>query len=137
MAKRRRREVSTPTPSLTVRLSPSARPLVAPSPSRTILQDIEDRRTFHPLGNARPARFSTGGPSHLTTKDRPAHDRFAGIRKFNSGTKAAVVFAAPDNVAICVRRKSRREVLFAKRRAGKGGARRRAPRRNWFSAIKC
>lgn len=136
MAKRRRREVFTPTPSLTAPLSPLVRPLVSP-PSRTILQEIEDRRTYHPLGDSRPARYSTGGPSHLKTKDRPAHDRFANVRRFTSGTKAAVVFSDPDNVAICVRRKSRREVMFAKRRAGMSGPRRRKPRRNWYSAIKC
>lgn len=48
---------------------------------------------------------------------------------------AQVRFADPAQVAICVRRKERREVLHALRyvRKGKGGSR----RRNWASKIKC
>lgn len=44
-----------------------------------------------------------------------------------------VAFATPDTVGICVRRKERREVLFAKRRFGGSGRR----RRTWRSDIKC
>lgn len=133
---RRRREVNTPTPSLTFRLPSVIRsPLSVVTP--TVLQEIEDRRTYHPLGRSRPARFSTGGPSHVTVKDRPRNGRFRYSDPFgSSGTKAFVAFTRPSAVAICVRRKTRKEVLFAKRKAGRGGSQRRH-RRNWFSKVSC
>lgn len=44
-------------------------------------------------------------------------------------------FALPERVMRCVQRKERREVLFAKRKTGKGA---RSPkRRNYWSAISC
>lgn len=134
---RRRREVSTS--SLTVSLPAVSRSSLSPilSPSRSILREIEDRREYHPLQDARPARFMTGGPSHVTVKDRSYgkqvyRDPFSG----RSGTKAAISFVGPDGVLVCVRRKRRKEVLFAKRRAGRSGKQRRH-RRNWFSSISC
>lgn len=44
-------------------------------------------------------------------------------------------FAVPEKVTVCVRRKQRREVLFAKRKTGKGAKARR--RRNYYTAIHC
>lgn len=146
---RRRREDNLP--SLTTSLpsvsapSVSARrsPLVA-SPSQTILQQIEDRRTFHPLGESRPARFSTGGPSRISVKDRAYNGRYkyadphrisANIH-LNSGTKAPLSFAAPDGTIVCIRRRTRKEVLFATRRAGRGGKQRKH-RRNAYSGVRC
>lgn len=138
--KRRRREVSTPISSLTLSLpsaARSSRSTLTLSPSRSILQQIEDRRDYHPLNDARPARFMTGGSSHLTVKDRSYgrqvyRDPFSG----RSGTKAVVAFRSPDATVLCVRRKVRKEVLHAKRKAGRGGPQRRH-RRNWFSKVSC
>lgn len=132
---KRRREVSTPTPSLTVRLPSVSRSLVS---VRTVLQEVEDRRTFHPLGRSRPARFSTGGPSHVSLKDRSRNGRYKYSDPFGaSGTKAFVAFQRPGAVAICVRRKTRKEVLFAKREAGRRGGFKRRFRRGPWSKISC
>lgn len=50
-------------------------------------------------------------------------------------SRTAFKFAAPPEVGVCVRRKSRREVLFALRRTGKGAKSRR--RRNAWSGVSC
>lgn len=47
-----------------------------------------------------------------------------------------VQFGSPETVAICVRRRTRREVLHALRRVGKG-SRVRTRRRRWYSDIRC
>lgn len=64
---------------------------------------------------------------HRTTRNQTRH-RAALRRDFK--------FTAPDQVAVCVRRKERREIIFA---SGNGGARRhrKKPKRNYFSDIRC
>lgn len=127
MAKKRRRhrgdshtverDVIYPSSSLTQ--------LLAPAPSRFV--DVEDRRTYHPLGFFRPALNTYGGragPVVVTPQKSRANPFIANSLKFPN-----------PNVMICVRRKTRREVLFAKKRTGKGA---RSPKRkNWFSKIGC
>lgn len=49
---------------------------------------------------------------------------------------STIAFAKPTGVAVCVRRKTRREVLFAKNRTGKG-ARAFRRRRNHWSDVRC
>lgn len=72
-----------------------------------------DRRFFH-FGE--PERYSlTVGSSSRA--------------RFPSST---IAFADPSTVAICVRRKMRREVMIASGRRGRGGR-----RRTWRSDIKC
>lgn len=47
------------------------------------------------------------------------------------------MFSQPDLVSVCVRRQRRREVLHAFNRTGRGGARARRYRRNYYSDISC
>lgn len=145
MARRSRDKREDNSPSLTTSLLRPAAPSVsAPTFSQTILQQIEDRRTFHPLGDSRPARFSTGGPSRISVKDRAYNGRYKYADPhrtsqnihLNSGTKAPVSFVAPDGTLVCIRRRTRKEVLFATRRAGRGGKQRRH-RRNVYSGVRC
>lgn len=49
---------------------------------------------------------------------------------------ARVGFHMPWQVIVCVRRRRRREVIFAKGRAGKGGSFRK-PNRNFWSEVRC
>lgn len=57
-------------------------------------------------------------------------------RAVRSSLTAGLRFAIPEQVGICHRRKSRREVLFALRRTGRGaGAKRRT--RTRYSNISC
>lgn len=96
------------------------RPIVSHRP----LQLLEDRRLWHPERAFRPA-LSFGRKSRLVVA--PTKSRIMSHR---------IAFDVPKRVAICVRRKSRKEVLFAKNKAGRGGAR-RSPRRNYWSSVNC
>lgn len=94
---------------------------------RQRLRTIEDRREWHPLGPRRSARSFNAAHHQLVVKQprKQSHKVPKGIR-----------FHAPRKVLICVRRKVRREVMFALNKRGKGSARRNR-RRNWYSAISC
>lgn len=104
---------------------------------------LEDRRRWHPEGTRAPARSLFRSSSRLTAIDRDPRqvprnkDRFASVRKFPSQTKAIVAFDVPRDVAICARRSMRREVLFARRKTGRGRPKQRRPRRNEYSSISC
>lgn len=97
-----------------------------------------DRRRYHPEQDfAAPLTFA-GRPASYTVVDRPSKsqkqiDRFGA--KLRSQTKAAVAFAEPTRLALCVRRNQRKEVLHATGKAGKRGQKK--PRRNFFSRITC
>lgn len=92
---------------------------------RAMVTALEDRRFFNPLGPAR-APISLGPQRRF----RPAvtYSSSPGVIPIGIG------FARPNTVGICVRRKVRREVLFAK---NKSGGRHRRPRRNYWSSVKC
>lgn len=98
---------------------------------RSVLQLVEDRREFHPDGVFRPARaFGMRRNSDVVIGQLSSGER--GSKRFGADL---FHFAVPRKVVICVRRKERREVLFANRKTGRGA---RAPRsRNWFSDISC
>lgn len=101
--------------------------VVRPYPTAPLLPAIEDRRTHHPLGTNRPARLVSGHPTkpHVV---KPS--------KFKRQLPFGLRFAAPQQTVICVRRKTRKEVLHALNKTGRGKPRRR-PRRNWYSKIGC
>lgn len=94
---------------------------------RSISPEIEDRRTFAPDGRARSTRSSRRSRIPFI-----AHD-LSSIRS-NFSVPVHIGFKAPRYVAVCVRRKQRREVLMAK---GKGGGRHRRPKRNNLSSVRC
>lgn len=139
---RPRRDHSTiakPSGLLAVSPSPLA-PVV--TPRRSVLPPSTDRRFFHPEKRDQPAKSIAGTIAPITVKNRPVprtHKfRKLAVVRFGSApsqTKAAPAFVAPQTVAVCIRRKRRKEVLFAKKRAGKGGMRK--PRRSWLSKISC
>ena len=96
---------------------------------RAMVRAMEDRRRFHPLRTLRPAGALKRSSRRIAVT--PSTSNLAG--RFPS---PGLSFAVPRDVAICVRRKTRREVLFALKKRGKGsGAKRR--RRNHFSQIGC
>lgn len=86
-----------------------------------VIKMLEDKRrfSFDPLESPRTV---TRGGGRLVMDKGP-------------GFSPALRFEKPAFVARCVRRKERREVIFAKGKSG-GGARRR-PRRNFYSGVKC
>lgn len=119
------------TTSLTVPLS---RPIAIRSPTQ--LTEIQDGRSWYPE-DFRPALDIAGRPHTLQypspKKTRLNRDRFARLRAFPS---SRVQFANSERVLVCVRRKTRKEVLFAKRKTGYG-KKRRSPRRSRYSSISC
>lgn len=137
--RRRQRDVTTTsTPSLTSLLSvarPPSSPLLSPLTEALSSPMLDDRRTYHPLGPQRPAVYSSGPQSDITLRDKS----YGGRPRvpMSSGTKAAQVFGSPDATTICIRRHRRKEVLFAKRQAGRRGRKQRPRRRNWHSNIGC
>lgn len=87
------------------------------------LGDVEDTRHFHPQGPRRPSMRATGQVATLK-------------RSYQSLTHQ-IGFSNPNNVIRCVRRKTRKEVLFAfnkQRKKGQSGGR---YKRNYWSKIKC
>lgn len=129
MSRRGRRRRSE-TPIADAVFQPPARPL-APLLSDLAsplgpLSEVEDRRTFHPLDDFRPAMEIGGTP----TGPRQVKKSFKPQLPFG------LQFAVPEKTAVCVRRKTRREVIFAKRKQG-GGRGRKRPTKNWFSKIGC
>lgn len=90
-----------------------------------LLRDVEDRRQFHPEQGARPARLISG------VRHRLRAPRVRGPR-----LPIGVAFENPLRVLTCVRRKVRKEVLFAKRKVGRGAAK-KMPRWSWRSNIQC
>lgn len=98
-----------------------------PTPAEVL--GVVDRRTYSPT----PYR-TIASPRRAA---RLVPDKFgAGIRNQNM-LPSGIQFANPKRVAICLRRKARREVLHAlklTRKSGRGGSRRN---RNLWSTVKC
>ena len=104
-----------------LRLSLPSRSLSRPSLS---MMEIEDRRQFHPSGRQRGAALFN--VSHHNLQATPSRRRL--IPK-------SVSFVTPDRVLLCVRRKIRKEVMFAK--GGAGSKKMRRPKRNHYSDVRC
>jgi len=86
-------------------------------------------RAFDFDQDTRPAKLFYGsdasvGATHTPTKNRAP-----------SRVPYQIAFSAPAETLVCIRRKRRKQVLFAKRKTGKGGQRR--PRRSRWSDVKC
>lgn len=100
--------------------------------SNNILTDIEDRRLYDPMQDYRPARGLSKYAAEIGIK--PYKQRKNSARK--AMTPDVFRLNVPVKVAVCVRRKKRREVLFAKKRTGKG-ARAIRRRRNYYTEVSC
>lgn len=101
--------------------------LADPIIRRDIVKAVDDRRFFDPAGPLRPAYSLGRDARRLEVRSTPrGRDLYPG---------AAVGFAVPERVAVCVRRHERREVIHALGKAGGGGSRRR--RRNYWSDVHC
>lgn len=87
-------------------------------------REIEDRRYWHPDPVAPARSFSRSRHRLTVSSSRPSRQ-----------TKAAISFASPRRVLVCVRRQVRKEVLFATRRNGRNGG--RNYRRNAYSEVSC
>lgn len=112
---------------------------IRPNP---VLTYYEDRRQWHPEGAYRPAR-SFSQPRHRLTivEPRRASQPYSSWRspylRSNFSLTQRVAFQKPEKVLVCVRRQQRREVLFARKKTGRGAGRRSKPRFNFYSSISC
>lgn len=104
------------------------RPIALLPRSGRTLQDIEDRRTYHP-GPVRNARTRRQWAHVLVVTRKPV------VPKGRPALSSRVAFANPREVLVCVRRKRRKEVLHAKGVAGRKGIKRY--RRNEYSEVSC
>lgn len=95
------------------------------------LNEIEDRRTWHPQGDVRPARRVLAPASRFRVV-RPVSTQASLVEA--SSVPISVGFQDARRVLVCVRRKQRREVLFAK---GYGGAGTPPRRFSEYSKISC
>lgn len=119
-------------------------PLSVLSPLRLDL--VQDRREFHPDSlipdleiDGTPSRFVVPGITRprwrLHTRPWIARDYYTGsVRGFQ--VPVGIQYESPLRVLTCVRRKIRRQVMFAKRKMGVG-AKARFRRRNSRSGVKC
>lgn len=102
------------------------------TPSYVPVQDLRrwtpERRPFVTL------RTTSGAPARTAVATAPSR-RSTRTRSFS--LPHVVSFAAPATTLTCVRRHARREVMFARRFAGKGISIYTKPRRNWASSISC
>lgn len=100
--------------------APSYRP-------RSPLILIEDRRTWNPVRRpfTRPQTFFERSAANLVLRDRDESFR----------RRDVLAFQVPKKVAVCVRRKQRRETLFALNRTGAGARSRK--HRNYWSNVAC
>lgn len=101
-----------------------------------------DRRQWHPedAPTYNPARYLSGAPARIVIS-RPAKPLFRPSKAFLSPVYSPTVslpstvrYEAPKAVAVCVRRKQRKEVLHAK---GKAGGRVSKPKMNVHSSTRC
>ena len=101
--------------------------LISPVDWEAPLRTLEDRRTWHP-GSVptawEPAKVIGGRPARLRASRRPSL----------LSPSPVVAFDVPERVAVCVRRKTRKEVIHAK---GVAGGRVRRPSRSIYSSISC
>lgn len=136
MAKSRNRRRGRDTP---VVASATSRALPVATPPRVVVTSLprasvplalrsEDRRQWHPLKPWAPAAATVKAAARTVLRDTPRQAFFGGQ------TKAIRAFAVPPSVAICVRRKRRKEVIHA---LGVAGGKVRKPRRNAYSKISC
>lgn len=90
---------------------------------RTYLQEYEDRREYHPEGRYRPAGVIGSRMARNLVTVGPV-------------ARPSLAFMQRDYVLACIRRRARREVMFALnlRKKGAGAGSRK---RNRFSDISC
>lgn len=104
---------------------------------QSTLQDVEDRRTYHPAGRIfRPAASPRRSPSklklaklYLSPGVQPGGARAAARANIQYS------FKVPQHVAICVRRNTRKEIMHAIGKAGDRVSRRR--KYNYHSTVRC
>lgn len=141
MARRGRSNTSAASRGFTIEpLAQLLTPLPSPWAPSTWLSDVEDGRQWHP--DPDQGALTVGGRfARVVVHKRPLVARANTIFSPSSypvglQVPVGVQFESPFKVITCLRRKVRREIMFAKRRAGYG-KKVRKPRRTWRSNVSC
>lgn len=132
----RRGQRDASSPSLAELLAP-----VSPTPALSAvhlldglrqLGDIQDERRFAPS----PQRQMQKTASVIRPLRAVRSGTSSSAKQRRKSDLSGIYFSQPENVIRCVRRKERREVIFAtkKRKKGAGASRRR---RNFWSDVQC
>jgi len=105
------------------------------------LVSVSDGRLWHPEGDDRPVLSIGGRVARVVVHKRPIVARSNTLWSASGLPKGLQVpvglrYESPFFVLTCLRRKVRREIMFAKRKAG-FGKRNRRPRRTWRSDVSC
>lgn len=115
-------------------------PLVNPA---RLFEPLDDGRYWHP--DPDHGAMTVGGRyARVVVHSRPLVARSKGISSWIGGrgfpvgleVPIGVRFESPFRVLTCIRRKIRREIIFARNKAGRG-KNRRNPRRSWRSNVVC
>lgn len=123
------------TPASLSALLPPVGPLV-PSP----LLELEDGRQWHPDPERSPVMIG-GRLARVVVHSRPVVAYGKPIYAYRGLPRGfqppvGVKFESPFRVITCLRRKIRREIIFARGKAG-SGKKQRMPRRDWKSSVSC
>lgn len=103
-----------------------------PVPSRHFVLSLADRRFFSPVDEVMsPVRLQR----RVVVDQANVNKRHKDYEKKLQAYWGKMYFNAPQAVTVCVRRKERRETLFALRKTGKGARSRK--RRNSWSDVRC
>lgn len=107
-------------------------PIIHPSPPKP-LKLFEDRRTFHPDGKNRPLTAVNARPRTVIRAERSSE----AISRPHAAPKLSPRLSVEpaSKIAVCIRRKTRREVIFALNKTGKGARSKRT--RNQWSNTSC
>lgn len=136
MARKNRRSASSNDDAIDQMLSLPSPPVTTAlyTPVTTqIIQELDDSRLWSPEPPiANPARDMLGRPARILERPTRTKLRYAQPQRLS---KARMAYSRPEQVTTCVRRKNRREVLFALKLHGKGAGGRR--HRTNRSNIKC
>lgn len=100
----------------------------------TPLMDIQDRRAFNPSSPYSPNVKTDTLPARVRRKPK-VYQHSLKKRLAKNQVHLVQSFFAPENVLICVRRKTRKEVLHAFKKIGMKGQKK--PRRNVYSDVHC
>lgn len=103
------------------------------------LRQLEDRRTFHPMGRNRFAFGSGSSRNRMIVTDSQINravksGTFRGITPTYPGYRQK--FRKPETLSVCVRRIIRKQVIHALGISGKSGGQKR-PRFSFLSSISC
>lgn len=99
---------------------------------RTYLREVEDLRTL-------PRAHQIHKERYLHINGTPARPRYLHVQSRMPWVREQVRphFPIPEKTVVCIRRKTRRRVLFALSKTGRGGGRQRPARWTAKSYIRC